>query len=119
MKRLFLALAALAWAFPTLAADETIYRAEQQTVRALAYGPVSFSTTAAIPTGHRAVRLLCTTACYVSFGVSNASASLATAATGVYLPAVTPYNFRVNPGEHIQVIQVSSAGILVVTPLTQ
>lgn len=118
MKRLFLALAAMALAFPAFAADETTYRTNHD-VRALAFGTVSFSTTDAIPTGFRAVRLVCTTACYVSFGVSNAAASLATAATGAYLPADTPENFKVNPGEHVQVIRVSSNGILIVTPISQ
>ena len=119
MKRLFLSLAFLALAVPAFAADETIYRVDQQTISAITYNTVSSSTTNAIPSGYRAVRLLCTTACYVSFGVSNATAAIATAATGVYLPAVTPYVFKVNPGEHIQVIQVSAGGTLTVHPLTQ
>jgi hypothetical protein len=69
-------------------------------------------TSSAIGTYTNVVRLVATTACFVTFG------STATTA-GMFLPANTPELFSVNGGVTISAIQSASGGNLHITEMTQ
>jgi hypothetical protein len=60
------------------------------------------------------VRVLCTTDAFV---LNVDGAAVVTAATGAYLPALTPECFTVTPGQKISAIQVSAPGTLNVSEI--
>jgi hypothetical protein len=62
----------------------------------------------------RSVRVVCTSAAYIKI----AKAPTATA-NDVYMPADKPETFSIGAGEKVSAIQVSAAGTLHVTELTQ
>jgi hypothetical protein len=62
-----------------------------------------------------ALRLVCTQACFVNV----AKTPIATAATGTFLPANTPFQIRTTPGVRVAVTASSTLGTLYVTELTK
>ena len=62
------------------------------------------------------IRLVSTTACWVSFGSPPAAAVVRDPAS-MYLPAGLPEYFWVTPGSQVAVIQDTAAGFLYVTEL--
>lgn len=112
MKRLALLFCLLA--FPAHAAD-TILFAPGKTQN-LGFDTVQTKVTDDFAGSIEGVRLMCTQDCYVTFGVS--STLTATAATGIYLPANNPTNFKISGG-NIAVVKVTTAGRFSITELSK
>lgn len=79
----------------------------------------SVAVTGAIGEFINVARLVCTAACYVAIRPTGAAGLVATAATGVYLPADEPEYFKVSSGERIAVIGASGSGNLIIHELTR
>ena len=60
------------------------------------------------------VRVVCTTDCFISVEASGKTPE-ATAATGMFLPALTPEYIRVPNGAEIAAIRLNTSGTLYVT----
>lgn len=69
-------------------------------------------TTAALPSNTEVVRVIATTDCFIEIGASPT----AVADTGMYLPALVPEYFSCPPNGKVSAIQVSTGGVLYVTP---
>ena len=61
------------------------------------------------------VRVVCTTDAYV---LTVDGATVATAATGAYVPALAVEYFTITPGQKVSAIQVASGGTLEVVEIT-
>lgn len=112
MKRLALLLCLLA--FPAHAAD-TILFAPVKTQN-LNFSTVQTKATDDFSGSIEGVRLVCSTDCYVAFGVS--AGLTATAGTGIMVPANQPTNFKISGG-NIAVIQVSATGRFSITEMSK
>jgi hypothetical protein len=71
-------------------------------------------TTAATSLNTQAVRVVSTTDCFIEISVAGTAAL---AASGTYLPALTPEYFTCLPGSKVSAIQVATGGTIYVTPL--
>lgn len=111
MRRLILA-AFLLSAMPVQAAE--LYNPIR--TQSLGFGTTARYLTEAFGNNIEGIRVHCTAACYVAFGVSSALS--VTSATGVMIPANVPQDFAVRGG-NIGVIQVSGTGIMSVTELSK
>ena len=81
--------------------------------RVLGFNTVSRALTDGFGSSINTVRLACDVSCYITFGSSAAGltpAFIATAATGMFLNALTAEYFRVSPGQGVAVIRVNGAG---------
>jgi len=63
--------------------------------------------------GVQKVRVVATTACYITIGVSPTATT-----AGIYLPADTPEYFTISAGEKVSAIQLSAGGTLHVTEVS-
>ena len=75
----------------------------------------SVATGTAVSDGCFMVEVVAAQNCYISI----ATAPTATAANGMYIVKDWPYFIKVNPGEKIAAIKVTTAGNLYVSELTQ
>ena len=66
----------------------------------------------------KVLRLVCSQACFIAFGASGTT-PVATAATGLFLPANTPEYFEARSNERIAVIRESANGTLYVTEMSK
>ena len=89
--------------------DQTIFRPVAPQV--VAY-TASAGTSSAVGANTNAVRIVCTTAAYISFGTTATTSD-------IYVPANVPENFSITPGTTVSAIQVASGGNLHVAELTQ
>ena len=80
-------------------------------VQDVSYTGTAGTTTNPVSLGCTVVRLLATSACYVTIS-NTGNVVTATTANGFYLPATTPEYVRVNVGDKISAIQVSASGTL-------
>ena len=81
--------------------------------RVLGFNLVSRTLTDGFKEGVNVVRLACDVSCYITFGTSASGLTgtyVATAATGVWLNALTAEYFRVTQGQGVAVIRVNGAG---------
>ncbi len=67
-------------------------------------------TQAAVGAQTRIVRVILTTSGFIAFGATATTA-------GVFMPADVPDYFRINPGETVSAIQLSSGGNMYVTEM--
>ncbi len=81
--------------------------------QALAYTATSLEVTEAIGAFNNLVRLVCSTNCFVAFGISGVTPH-ASSTTGTYLPANIPEYFRIDPSSTIAVVRNTSDGTLYV-----
>jgi hypothetical protein len=93
-----------------MAAKDSTWRTDASYT--VAYTGTAGNSTAA-GTGIRAVRVLTTTAAYISIGKDAVAV-----ANDVYMPAGVPETFQCFEGERVSAIQVASGGNLQVTYLT-
>lgn len=83
------------------------------THQSVAYTGTAGTISNAVGAQTRIVRVVVTTAAYVTIGGSPTATS-----SDVYMPANVPDYFKINPGEKVSAIQVSSGGSLHVTEMT-
>lgn len=90
-------------------AQQYIGTARIGTKQTAAYTGTAGTITNAVGAQTYKVRVLCTTDAYV---LNVDGVAVAAAATGMYLPALTPEYITVTPGQKVSAIQVSSGGTL-------
>jgi hypothetical protein len=83
------------------------------TTQTAAYTATSAAITNAVGTSTTTVRIVCTTAAYITFGVTPVATS-----AHVYMPAGIPEYFDIAPGHKVAAIQVASGGNMHVTEMT-
>jgi hypothetical protein len=71
--------------------------------------------TAATGLNTTCVRVVSTTDCFIEISVAGTAAL---AASGTYLPALTPEYFSCQPSSKVSAIQVSTGGTIYVTPIS-
>lgn len=64
------------------------------------------------------IRLVCTTSCFVAFGVSGSNPN-ATTATGLFLPANNPEYFLTSGQNRMSVIRLNGDGTLYIQEMTK
>lgn len=116
MKKIILPLFLLALAFPAQAqVNQTTILTPLTPAHILSYTSTSKAITSNFTSSTRAVRAICTTACFLQFGVSGTT-PVAVANGGVtastHLAANVPEYFSVEPNGKVAVIQLSSGGVL-------
>lgn len=84
-----------------------------RTVQKVAYTGTAGTISNAVGAQTRVVRVTTTTAAYIAHGASPTAT-----ANDHYLPADTPWEFNINPGDKVSAVQVSSGGTLFVTEVT-
>lgn len=84
----------------------------------LSFGTTSSISTTAFGSQTYRVRAVCSSSCYISFGVSGENPN-ASSATGIMLPANEPEVFLVSPNGKIAVTTGGVTGILSITELTR
>lgn len=79
----------------------------------VAVGATSAASANPVPQGIQVVRLVATTACYVTFGAAPTAAKPG----GFRLAPNWPENFRITGGEKVAVIEDAAAGTLTITEM--
>jgi hypothetical protein len=94
-----------------MAATQYFGTAKWGTTQTVAYTGTAAVTTNGASSGVYKLRLVCTTQAFVVVGTSP----VATAGTGVYMPADTPEYVTCFPGEKVSAIQFVAGGSMYVT----
>lgn len=92
--------------------QETSFRLS--THQSVAYTGTAGTITNPVGNETKTVRVICTSAAYIKIGKTPTATT-----SDVYMPADRPEVFRIGAGEKVSAIQVSGAGSLHVTELTQ
>lgn len=82
------------------------------THQSVSYSATAGTITNAVSNGVQKVRVVATTACYVTIGKSPTATT-----ASAYLPADSPEYFTVAEGEKVSAVQLSSGGTLHVTEI--
>ncbi len=86
----------------------------------LDYSSVAVTHTSDLTANTEAVRLVCTTACYVAIASSgDATVAGVDVATSTYLPANNPVVFGAPRNGNVIVVSAGSDGLLIITELTK
>lgn len=96
--------------FPAVAQDYQI-----STSQSKAHSSTMVIINSAIGSQTYAIRVVCSQSCFINV----AKTPIATAATGMFLPANVPMTLRTTPGVRVAVSAASTLGTLYVTELTQ